>query len=350
MHTSQKYMLELLSRRNDELASLLEIGKTIISSLELKDVLQEIMAQVERLFQPEVWSLLLVNYSSGRLGFDVAVSPVSNGKNSSDAKITEALVRQVVEEGKPLLITNLASEPRFSALTADALDYSQGSFLCVPLKIRDRVLGAIELRNYSGKHVFNEADLPLLGAVADFAAIAIDNAHNYKRISELVITDELTGLYNASHFQELLSYEIERTARYHSQLCLLFFDLDNFKSVNDTYGHLVGSRIIAEVGQMVKKHTRSSDRGARYGGDEYTILLPNTGKKGGLTVANNMLHRLREGEFFSDDGVKIQITASFGVAVFPDDAVDREGLIRAADTAMYRAKKAGRNQVAVCKP
>lgn len=344
---SSEQMLELLSRRNAELALLLEIGKTMISSLELKDVLQEIMAQVERLFQPEVWSLLLVNTSTGKLCFDLAVSPAGRDKNSEDAQITEMLVRRVVEQGTPLLIPDLAHEPSFATLIADNNHIRHGSLICVPLKIRERILGAIELRNYCGKQVYTASDLPLLGAVADFAAIAIDNADNYKRVSELVITDELTGLYNASHFQELLTYEIERTERYHSQLCLLFFDLDNFKAVNDNYGHLSGSKVLAEVGQMIREFTRSSDRGARYGGDEYMILLPNTGKKGGLTVASNMLCRLREREFCSDNGHKIQVTASFGVAVFPDHAIDRESLIRAADAAMYEAKRAGRNRVAL---
>ncbi|CAH2031792.1 GGDEF domain-containing protein [Trichlorobacter ammonificans] len=338
-------MLELLARRNAELASLLEIGKTIISSLELRDVLQEIMSQVERLLQPKTWSLLLVNDSTGELHFEIAVSPVANELKGINLKMGEGIAGWVAQHGEPLLIPDVMRDERFARHVADAVEYPVSSILCVPLKIRDRVLGVIELINSASERSFEEADLPLLGAVADFAAIAIDNARNYKRVSELVITDDLTGLYNARYFQELLEYEIDRARRYNSQVSLLFFDLDRFKSVNDTYGHLVGSRMIAEVGHLVRNHIRSSDRGARYGGDEYIIVLPNTGKQGAMTVAHNMLERFHAHRFLTDNGTRIPITASFGVGTFPDDATDRESLIRVTDSAMYEAKEAGRDRV-----
>ncbi len=338
-------MLELLARRNAELASLLEIGKTIISSLELRDVLQEIMSQVERLLQPKTWSLLLVNDATGTLHFEIAVSPVASDLKGISLSMGEGIAGWVARHGEPLLIPDVSKDERFARHVADAVEYPVSSILCVPLKIRDRVLGVIELINSAGERSFDEADLPLLGAVADFAAIAIDNARNYKRVSELVITDDLTGLYNARHFQDILEYEIERAQRYKSQVSLMFFDLDRFKSVNDTFGHLVGSRMISEVGQLVRQHIRSSDRGARYGGDEYIIVLPNTGKQGAMTVAGNMLDRFHSHKFMTDSGTRIPITASFGVATFPDDAEDRDSLVRVADSAMYEAKEAGRDRV-----
>lgn len=338
-------MLELLARRNAELASLLEIGKTIVSSLELRDVLQEIMSQVERLLQPKTWSLLLVNDATGTLHFEIAVSPVAGDLKGISLNMGEGIAGWVARHGEPLLIPDVSKDERFARHVADAVEYPVSSILCVPLKIRDRVLGVIELINSAGERSFDDTDLPLLGAVADFAAVAIDNARNYRRVSELVITDDLTGLYNARHFQEILEYEIERARRYKSQVSLLFFDLDRFKSVNDTFGHLVGSRMIAEVGQLVRRHIRSSDRGARYGGDEYIIVLPNTGKQGAMTVAGNMLERLHSHKFMTDSGTLISITASFGVATFPDDAEDRDSLVRVADSAMYEAKEAGRDRI-----
>lgn len=338
-------VVDLLARRNAELASLLEIGKTLISSLELRDVLQEIMSQVERLLQPKTWSLLLVDDETGELRFEIAVSPVASDLKGISLKMGEGIAGWVARHGEPLLIPDVSKDERFATHVADAVEYPVSSILCVPLKIRDRVLGVIELINSAGERTFEEGDLPLLGAVADFAAIAIDNARNYKRVSELVITDDLTGLYNARHFQEILEYEIERARRYNSQVSVLFFDLDRFKSVNDTYGHLVGSRMISEVGRLVKSHIRSSDRGARYGGDEYIIVLPNTGKQGAIKVANNMLERFHAHKFLTDSGSLIPITASFGVATFPDDATDRDTLVRVADSAMYEAKESGRNRV-----
>lgn len=338
-------VVELLARRNAELASLLEIGKTLISSLELREVLQAIMSQVERLLQPKTWSLLLVDDESGELCFEIAVSPVAQELKGIRLKMGEGIAGWVAQTGESLLIPDVSKDPRFASHVANEVEYPVSSILCTPLKIRDRVLGVIELVNSVGERSFNDDDLPLLGAVADFAAIAIDNARNYKRVSELVVTDDLTGLHNARHFQELLEYELERCRRYKSQVSLLFFDLDHFKGVNDRFGHLVGSRMIAEVGHLVKRHIRSSDRAARYGGDEYVIVLPNTGKQGAMAVANNLLDRLREHHFMTDSNERISITASFGVATFPDDASDRTTLIRASDSAMYEAKEAGRDGV-----
>ncbi|MDK9716914.1 MAG: sensor domain-containing diguanylate cyclase [Trichlorobacter sp.] len=343
--SDSEQVVELLARRNAELASLLEIGKTLISSLELREVLQAIMSQVERLLQPKTWSLLLVDEETNELCFEIAVSPVAQELKGIRLKMGEGIAGWVAQSGQPLLIADVSQDPRLASHVAEEVEYPVSSILCAPLKIRDRVLGVIELINTVGERTFDGDDLPLLGAVADFAAIAIDNARNYRRVSELVVTDDLTGLHNARHFHELLEYELERSHRYKSQVSLLFFDLDHFKGVNDRFGHLVGSRMIAEVGHLVKRHIRSSDRAARYGGDEYVIVLPNTGKQGALAVATNLLERFRVHLFLTDSNERVMITASFGAATFPDDADDRTSLIRAADSAMYVAKEAGRDRV-----
>lgn len=338
-------VVELLARRNAELTSLLEIGKTLISSLELRDVLQSIMSQVEQLLQPKSWSLLLLDEESDELYFEIAVSPVAENLKGIRLKRGEGIAGWVVQHGQPLLIPDVAVDPRFASHIADEINYPVKSILCAPLKIRDRIFGVIELVNTADERSFNPEDLPLLDAVADFAAIAIDNARNYKKVKELVVTDDLTGLYNARHFHETLEYEIERSRRYYSTVSLLFLDLDHFKDINDRYGHLVGSRMIAEVGRLIRRHIRSSDCPARYGGDEYVIILPNTDKQGVLAVANHLLSRLHSHPFMTDNNEKISITASFGAATFPDDAFDRTSLIRAADSAMYEAKESGRNMV-----
>lgn len=338
-------VVDLLSRRNAELASLLEIGKTLTSSLELPDVLKGIMAQLERLLQPQIWSLLLKDEETGELTFEIAVSPVSNDLKGMRLQPGQGVAGWVAQHGEALLIPDITKDDRFDDRVAIAVDYPVSSIVCVPLMIRERVLGVLELIGVQGSEPFNPENMPLLGALADFAAIAIDNARNYQRISELVITDDLTGLYNARHFHELLEYEVDRASRYGSQVSLLFLDLDHLKGVNDTYGHLVGSRVIAEVGHLLRRHIRSADRAARYGGDEYVIVLPNTGKQGAHQMATKMLDRLHKHRFRSDTGELITMSASFGVATYPEDAQDKTELIRAADVAMYNAKEGGRNGV-----
>lgn len=342
---NREQIVDLLSRRNAELASLLEIGKTLTSSLELRDVLKGIMAHLERLLQPKIWSLLLRDEETDELTFEIAVSPVSDELKGMRLRMGEGIAGWVALHGEALLIPDVTRDERFANHVAKAVDYPVASIVCVPLMIRERVLGVLELIGVQGDEPFNPDNLPLLRAVADFSAIAIDNARNYQRISELVITDDLTGLHNARHFHELLEYEVDRAQRYGSQVSLLFLDLDHFKQVNDRYGHLVGSRMIAEVGHLIRRHIRSADRAARYGGDEYVVVLPNTGKQGAILMARKMLERLYAHPFQADTGDTISITASFGVATFPDDASDKTGLIRAADSAMYAAKEGGRNGV-----
>ena len=133
-----------------------------------------------------------------------------------------------------------------------------------------------------------------------------------------------------------------RSVRYGEPFSLIFLDLDHFKAINDTHGHLVGSRILSEFGRLVGRHIRASDMAARYGGDEFAIILPHTGKEQAVKMAGNMLKAMKRTDFVSDDTIPIALTASFGVATFPEDADSRAGLIRAADIAMYDAKTSGR--------
>jgi diguanylate cyclase (GGDEF)-like protein len=194
---------------------------------------------------------------------------------------------------------------------------------------------------------FARTDLNILSTIADFAAIAIDNARLMEKVNQLTITDELTGLYNDRHFHTLLEYEIERARRSDTELSLVFIDLDHFKQVNDTFGHLTGSRLLKEVGQVIRKKTRKINHPARYGGDEFVILLPGTDQEGALGMVNNLRQNLQDEDFRADDGTPLKVTASFGIATYPAHASTKEELLRLADEAMYEVKKSTRDGVKV---
>jgi diguanylate cyclase (GGDEF)-like protein len=335
-------LTKLLEQRNEEFASMIEIGKALTSHLDIHSILQAIMKQVERLIKPKAWSLLLVDAESGDLIFEIAVSSVSEQLKGVHLERGKGIAGWVALHGQSLLIPDVSKDERFAGGFDEKLLFSTRSIVCVPMKIKDQVVGVIELINSFEELDFDERDIVLISAIADFAAIALDNAYNYKRINELVITDDLTGLFNSRHFGQLIENEVKRSIRYEEQFSLIFLDLDHFKGVNDTHGHLVGSRMLGEFGRLVGKQIRISDMAARYGGDEFAIILPNTGKEDAVIMAGNLLEAMRNTKFVSDENNPIALTASFGVATFPVDADSRAGLIRAADIAMYNAKAGGR--------
>jgi len=332
-------------RRINELTSMIEIGKALTSSLELHDVLEAIMKQVDRLIKPKAWSLLLVNEASRDLNFEIAVSPVADQLKGVTLKQGEGIAGWVALHGMPLLIPDVSQDPRFARHFDEQLSYKTRSIIAVPLKIMDKVIGVIELINSFDEVIFDDDDQSILTAIADFAAIALVNARNYDRINELVVTDDLTGLYNSRHFGQLVESEFQRAQRYQTELSLVFLDLDHLKSINDAHGHLVGSRMLSELGRLIGKNIRDCDRAARYGGDEFVIILPQTSKQQAVSMAVKLLELMGSSEFRSDDDQPIRLSASFGVATYPHDAESRTELLRAADIAMYDAKEAGRNCV-----
>jgi diguanylate cyclase (GGDEF)-like protein len=221
------------------------------------------------------------------------------------------------------------------------------SIICVPIRTKDRVLGVIEIINYVGKRDFGPEDLGLLQAMADYAAIALENAIHVKRIHELTITDDVTSLYNARHLNFVLETEIYRSNRYHYEFSLIFIDLDHFKEVNDTYGHLCGSKLLREIAEVVRSSLRLIDYAFRYGGDEFVVLLPQTGKESATVVAKRLHQRLNETRFLVEENLNLHVTASLGLASFPVDASTKAELVRLADEAMYLVKNTSRNNIAV---
>ena len=342
---AENRLLSTLERRNHEFAALVEMARALTSTLSLDEVLNLILEKVSLLLQSQSWSLLLIDETTDELYFEIAVSPAAEALKGMRLKMGEGIAGWVAEHGDSLLVPDVSRDPRFAPKVDEAVAYTTRSIVCVPVRIRDKILGVIELVSDQASARFDEDDLAILATVADFVAIAIDNARHVERISQLTITDDLTGLYNDRHLHTLLEYELERASRYRTPLSLVFIDLDHFKQVNDTWGHLVGSRVLAETGQLIRQSTRKVNFVARYGGDEFIILLPVTDKAGTLTMAESLRRHLREHTFHTDSGQPFHLTASMGVATFPDDAADKQALINAADLAMYRVKETSRDGV-----
>lgn len=222
--------------------------------------------------------------------------------------------------------------------------------LALPLVCRGRVFGAavgLDRRPADKEPAPGRPLLKLLTEALAPAAVALDNAMRIARAEELSVTDDLTSLYNSRYLSQVLRRETKRASRNGRPLSLLFIDLDGFKSVNDNHGHLCGSKALVEAADVIRASARETDMIARYGGDEFALLLPDTGSDGAVAVGERIRERVAAHTFLESDGLQIRLTASVGVATLPDVATTVEELVRAADMAMYHVKYAGKNGIEV---
>ena len=333
-------------REKGELAVFQELGKALTSSLQLDQVLRTIMEKIDEFLRPDNWSLLLLDEEKQELYFELAVGKASQALRDVRIKMGQGIAGWVAQHGETVVVPDTSKDTRFFAKVDEKTKTETQSIVAVPVRFRDTCLGVIELINCVGPEGFDPRDLKLLEALSDFAAIALENARHVKKIHELTIRDDCTTLYNARHMSFILETEIYRSQRYNYEFSLVFIDLDHFKQVNDTHGHLVGSRLLAEIGNALKAHCRLIDFAFRYGGDEFVLLLPQTSKDNALNVARRLHKLIRESTWLAEEGLNIRLTPSLGVASFPVDSRTKEGLLHLADEAMYLVKNTNRDSVA----
>ncbi len=329
-----------------ELGIFHDVAKALTSSLNLDSILQTIMDKMAEYFQPENWSLLMVDEGREELYFAIAVGDAADALKTVRLKMGEGIAGWVAKHGEPLLVPDVYTDPRFAKRIDQMTKWQTRSIICVPLTSKGRVLAVIQLINVDMKG-FGDNELFFLQALCDYAAIAIDNAKAVERIQELTITDDCTGLYNARHLYKTLEAEVYRSARFGYEFTVIFIDLDHFKMVNDTHGHLVGSKLLAEIGYNIKSHLRLIDYAFRYGGDEFVVLLPQTGKDAALNVAKRLLDDFRTSVLLKDDGLNLNVRASLGIATYPEDAKSAHEIIRQSDEMMYMVKNTTRDNIGI---
>jgi diguanylate cyclase (GGDEF)-like protein len=218
--------------------------------------------------------------------------------------------------------------------------------LTVPLLAGSELVGVLAVGDSNLGRAFMDDDVRLLSLFAQQATVAIQNARLFEEVRQLAITDPLTGLYNRRHFFVLARREHERARRYGRKLALLMLDIDDFKRVNDTFGHAAGDRVLQGVGELCRTTMRLADVVARYGGEEIVALLPDSDQESAYQVAERLRSLLPEVGVAQPE--RPQITASIGVALYdPAEPLDLETLLERADHAQYLAKNSGKNQVVV---
>ncbi|MEW6052729.1 MAG: sensor domain-containing diguanylate cyclase [Nitrospirota bacterium] len=343
-HENNRIKTDLLLAKR-ELNFYQEVSKALTSSLDLNDVLTRIMRKIKAMTKAEAWSVLLVDQETGELVFEKTDVPKTKGMQKFRMKMGEGIAGWVAKEGIPVVVPDVSKDERFLGKIDRAIHFKTKSLICVPIKTNEQVLGVIELVNKTTGGHFVKEDLDLLMRLVDQTAIVIEKTSLYQKMTELAITDDLTKLFNTRYLNRTIEIEIQRSSRYGTSLSLIFMDVDHFKRINDSYGHLIGSKVLVEVGQLLLKSLRTVDIVARYGGDEFVIVLPQTPPEAATQIAERMRKAIEQNSFLKKEGYALKMTASFGVASYPESAKSKEELVKIADDAMYRVKHHTRNAV-----
>jgi diguanylate cyclase (GGDEF)-like protein len=314
--------------------------------LDLDELLGRILDAAQRAIPvAEKGMLHLVAPDSGKLQTSAVLgytaAPV---KINAHEAISEYIV-QAVRSRKSLLIRDTEISP--PSLDDGRLidDHLIRSTIIAPLILGDSVLGVLSL-NASTPEAFHEADLKLLESFAATTSAAIQNARLHAKVQKLAITDPLTGLYNRRGFFELGRREIERVRRFGHPLSAIMLDIDHFKPINDTYGHQTGDQVLRALADRLNHNIRGVDILGRYGGDEFSILLPETDLRTARAIARRLRQGIADNPISTDDGL-LSITISQGIAIANEEMPNLEALLNLADAAMYAAKQGGRDRVEV---
>ncbi|MFC1892957.1 diguanylate cyclase [Chloroflexota bacterium] len=325
---------------------LLDFTNKIGNILNLDEVANELLPTISKALRLTQAKLLLQETDSGDFTTHFAYPPLKEGTSDElRFSLDNPLATWLAKESRALNLEQLASVPQLKGLWAaekEQLKASGLGLLC-PIKSRDKLISILALGGKQAGTLYHPEDIQLVTSMASQASIVIENALLYTQATIRANTDGLTSLYNHRHFHERLEQEIARGSRFGTIFSLIMLDIDLFKTYNDIYGHLAGDQILRKMGEHIKGSIRSLDMAFRYGGEEFTIILPETR----LDEAYNVAERIRKRIETRMSSRIVPITISLGMASFPTDGVTKEEIIAGADSALYRAKDAGRNRTSI---
>jgi diguanylate cyclase (GGDEF)-like protein len=340
---SRHSLLSLVKQQANELDALRNLSLNLTSSLDLQTVLDAVVTEAMRLVKNSRAAHIFL-YSHGKLAFGSSLNSEGLKNQPLSTPRKDGLTSSVATSGELIIVDDIASHPLYK----DTPKSWTGSIIGIPLKFDNSILGVMNLsRSVTGS--FTRSELRLIGLLADQAAVAISNARLHKVVTELANTDSVTGLPNRHALDERLQEDIRVAKRNSSKFSVVMMDLDGFKDVNDTYGHVVGDEILRSLFNYLAENIRPTDFLARYGGDELTLITRDVDQGVAEIVTQKFIELVNKYNppIPGVENIKLGITA--GIAIYPVHSKNAGDLLRAADAALYQAKKHHRGSFSVAR-
>lgn len=328
-----------------DLTELIGVARAVVSSLELDKVLDRILESALGFMGMPSGMLAVYHERSAEMEMRAHCGLSPELLHVSKWPVTgrgDALTRVAMSDFSIQYTPDVTLEAETSR---ELLEEGIRAVVCVPLAVQNRPVGILYLYD-SFTRVLNDTQINHLALLASFAAMAIDNASLHGQTKMMALTDALTGLYNNRYFMQMFPHELIRARRYMKPVSLIMIDVDNFKKLNDTYGHPKGDQVLASLGKILSGALRAADFSFRYGGEEFVAILPETRLEGAFLVAESLREKIfREiTPLLGQNGDHV-VSVSLGVASYPSDGSTTEELLSHADACLYKAKNQGKNRV-----
>ena len=333
-------LFETVQKRAREADMLRLAAAAIITELDLDHVLDRILVNLKKVIHYDSAAIFLLE--DGRLQTVAEKGSPDQQALGQSFSTENELFRQSLTTGRPIILKDAVDDEHFQNWLGN--DQVHG-WLGVPLHLRGRAIGFLTIGSVE-INAYSTNDSTLVQAFAHEATIALENARMFRELQSLATTDPLTQVWNRRHFIHLAKIEFQRARRYHLPLSAILFDIDSFKSVNDTFGHAAGDQVLSKMAKLCHDNLRQVDLFGRYGGEEFMALLPNTPIANAQIVAERLRNQIAHTAMETDRG-PIHISASFGVAEIDETCLDIETLLKRADRAAYTAKIEGKNRVSL---
>ncbi|WP_243370639.1 sensor domain-containing diguanylate cyclase [Geotalea sp. SG265] len=330
---------------------LLSVTNTLLFAENKEELYKTILELAADLLNSTQGSIMLMDKSGENLHIVFTMGMSLNLAQCMTVKVGKGIAGKVAKTGIPLLVNDIEKDTRIGIKNRPR--FKSKSLISIPLKLKDKTIGVLNLSDKGDLGVFTESDKDLLTSFANLASLIIERTLVIEEsviFEKMAVTDALTGLYNRRFLKNRLEEELTRSIRQKLNLTILFIDLDHFKIYNDLCGHIAGDEVLRKTAAIIKASLRDMDVVARYGGEEFCAILPGTSKMESLAVAERIRAGIEREVFPEEENLPLgRLTTSIGVASFPEDGHTFTSLVHAADVALYEAKTVGRNTVVVAR-